>query len=347
MSSSYYLFSNKPIEEARNINTIFLGRVTIPSEKIKRFALLGLPSETELLVYEAIPSEVNYGTALENGYYRSDCNMQIAELLQDNVHIYGSSSACINGVLSEIVRVRKSTNTILFKGDNGWSSLKSLFETLSSSAIKYVVLRKFETLPDRCLENDHDIDILCESKSLVLLATGAEKRSIGISGYSLLIGGIKTDFDIRYLGDDYLDSSWQKDILDNRITHNKCVYVMDETNLLFSLLYHNLTQKKEISDYYVKQIKELSRRILGIDAKCDRHELCELLSSYMKVKSYQVRKPHDVGVVQNKANIRTIKKLLRPCSAKTIIIRNSYIRTPYSIRRFLPRVVKKKMNKYE
>ncbi|MBR5419119.1 hypothetical protein IK110_02630 [Candidatus Saccharibacteria bacterium] len=283
----------------------------------------------ELSVYEIEPKETTTCARVIGGKYYSDCNKDIIDLLASNKNLFGFPSLRMNSLFKSIVKISSSNISIL--GENGWNSLKELFETLNKSS-SYVVLRKHEKLPEGFVEDDHDLDILCDDLDEIVFLTGAQKRNIGISSYQILVDGKMIDFDIRFAGDNYIDSRWAKAILATRIINDKKIAVMNDENQLFSILYHCLTQKNSISKHYVEQIHSISDRIFGADYKITQPKLLELLAAYMKTNAYLLVKPSDSSVVQNKQNIKTLKKMLKKTSRKTELIRKLYIKTPHKIK---------------
>ncbi len=171
------------------------------------------------------------------------------------------------------------------------------------------------------------------------MVTGAKKRNAGISGYYLVIGGERIDFDIRFIGDKYIDPSWAKDCLDKKHLVNG-VYVLDDINQLFTTLYHCLLQKKKVSDYYNERIRKLYWTVFGSREEKSEEELCENLARYMSAKKYVYEKPLDAAIIKNNGNIRLIKRYTLLNINRKKRMRDVYIRTPFVLRKLLPRKVK-------
>lgn len=286
----------------------------------------------DITLLEITPKDDILFSDIINGHYYSDCNPEISKLLSTSKNLFGFSSEHLNQISKEIVKIDKNGNLSLL-GENGWPDLKTLFRTLKKLGTHYVVLRKYETLPDSFLDGDHDIDLLCGNLAEMLLITGATKRSVGISGYQLVIDSEKTDFDIRFVGDNYYDSSWANNILSSRQFNVNGISVMTKENQLFSILYHCLTQKKSISNYYSKEISRLINLIFNKNLPTSTNALLDLLASFMKSHAYTCPKPRDASVIQNKANIKIIKRKL---GKQNELLRNIYIKTPSKIRNKLP-----------
>lgn len=342
--NTFYIFSgennkkfNKKIVVKQIIEIILNPKLT------QRLSYFDIPNLPHIYLYildvDIVPESES---AIENGRYIEDSNSAIHELLEADDSLYGSSSYKINKILNAIIKVDEA-NTARFLGQGNLKSLNKLYKILKEAQVSYVVLRKYDLLESENINTDNDIDILCDSKDEMILATGAEKRNIGISAYRLTINNTKIDFDIRYKGDNYIDPQWSKDILDNRISKN-AVSIIDNTNELFTIIYHCLTQKKNISPYYRQKIKIMSERLFGKSFPIDEKELCRLLSIFMKTKGYSYFKPKDSSVMQNRKNIRRIKKYTKKTNWKKEIIRNVYIKVPHSLD-ITPKKIKEKIIK--
>jgi len=335
-ANNYYIFSEtKTNRLGKNLKIIKISTVQLTDSLRSRLSYLKLPKSDKLFIYEIEVENDEISPNFENDIYYDDSSIAIHKLLCDKDAFYGSSSRRINRILGSIIEYRDDDNNISIKGDGGWKSLKDLFDILRSSNVKYLVLRKFETLPMSFLEGDHDIDILCESINEIVLTTGATKRNEGISAFCLYISGIKTDFDIRYIGDNYLDSQWARNALNNRKCNNG-VFIMDDENQLFTIIYHCLTQKNNISDYYSDKIATISMRLFGNKLPNADTELCLYLARYMTSNAYGYIKPKDISVIQNKNNIQIIKKEMK----KLCLSPNSHAlknRLLTKVRRLFPR----------
>lgn len=195
-------------------------------------------------------------------------------------------------------------------GTNGWKNLEEYFAALKNAQIEYLVLRKYEELPIGFIENDKDLDVLCFNHDEFVAFSCAKKRSIGISGYKILVDNEWIALDVRFVGDCYFDVCWARDMLVKRTLYKNLVYIMDTENYLFSVLYHTLTQKKYISDYYYKFILEQKKELGYSDSggKLD-YNLINDLKEYMYNNRYEYVKPLDNSVVQNQKNIIALQTI--------------------------------------
>tara|TARA_B110000003_G_scaffold2302_2_gene2420 strand:- start:1106 stop:2269 length:1164 start_codon:yes stop_codon:yes gene_type:complete len=222
-------------------------------------------------------------------------------------------------------------------GANGWSSFDELFNILNLTT-NYIVLRNFDNLEEQLTSNHPDVDILTSNKSLtknVLNAVETKRKSYRVQ-HSVLIENKEINFDLRYVGDNYYDKSWEIDLLQNKIKHAKGFYIPDNLNLFYSLIYHSLIHKKHISEDYLKEFLNLSDR-LNLDIKaCDLNDICllDILISYMHKHKYDIVEPHDISVFFNEILIN--KSVFIPVSKK----RNQY-KTYLSLRSSLKKIAVK------
>lgn len=183
-----------------------------------------------------------------------------------------------------------------------WKSLKSLFESLNQSGIKYIVLRnQEELLEDDFLFNHSDIDFLCEDRDKFiefLKSFPREKKNDKIH-HAINIDGQIVPIDLRYVGDGYYDAEWEKKMLESRQMFNNLCYVMSLENYYYSLLYHALIQKRKISSDYVARLENM-RKNLKLNNDSDN---LDTLEKYMKEKGYFYTYPKDVLTLFNIENV--------------------------------------------
>jgi len=211
--------------------------------------------------------------------------------------------------LNNILDVYKDTYIKLernISGFNGWKSIEELFYILNAS-IKYVVLRNYEMLPYQYVIGPHsDIDILTENYvnfQYIANAKPVFKNSYRVQNI-IIINNKKVQFDIRYIGDNYYDSKWERNILDKRIIHNQCFYVPNDQNMFYSLLYHALIHKPIISSDYKEKLTDIyntlnHNNVYDFDAN-NIEKLSEQLRDFMNKNAYVMREPFDASVYFNK-----------------------------------------------
>ena len=179
-------------------------------------------------------------------------------------------------------------------GERCWSSLEQVFYVLNST-IPYVVLRNFDKLPEIYEIGIHsDIDILCDNRDNIskILNALPEKKSKKRSRYMVKINDNIVYMDFRYIGDNYYDEKWEKEILKSRVK-NKCFYIPSHDNYCYSLLYHVLVQKNFIAEDYMDSFKKLFKTD-------DINILKEKLAKFIKENNYEYLDPIDFSVYFNK-----------------------------------------------
>ena len=160
----------------------------------------------------------------------------------------------------EALLVLESFNLTQFLKRPVFKDLKELFDILNSAKnLKYVIQRSFHEIEYGAsyFVKNKDIDILVNDYYYFKALTGA--RSINRknmrecdNGYhvqsKININGLEIPFDIRYIGDNYVDSNWEKDMLNRRVEYkfknDIVIYNPNNIDELYSLIYNILIQKK-------------------------------------------------------------------------------------------------------
>ncbi|AIC96096.1 hypothetical protein [Shouchella lehensis] len=181
-------------------------------------------------------------------------------------------------------------------GTDGWKDIEEFFYVLNST-INYVVLRNFECLPKEYHMDEHgDIDLLTDNYIDMCFITNAKKvfKQKNRVHQKVIINNEAVLFDFRFVGDDYYDQKWQEEILRGR----KLVrgfYTPDEDDYIYSLIYHALIHKKNLSKDYKDRIEILMHN----NAKKNTSSLLEILKGYMHIKNYKFVEPIDISVFYN------------------------------------------------
>jgi hypothetical protein len=170
-----------------------------------------------------------------------------------------------------------------------WDSFQQLFSFLNQTT-QYVVLRNFEGMPHRYYEEGHgDIDILVDANPSRVAQLMNAKRVFSKKyrvHHKVNINGETIRFDIRYVGDNYYDPNWSRKILEKRIPFNT-VYVPDEENFNYALLYHAIIHKADVPMDYKEKLENL-----GFDSA----HFFEALQKFMDKKGYRFTPPNDLSV---------------------------------------------------
>ncbi|HBG27228.1 MAG: hypothetical protein A2Y10_12430 [Planctomycetes bacterium GWF2_41_51] len=177
-------------------------------------------------------------------------------------------------------------------GGSGWKSLEEMFYVLNNT-MTYVVLRNYENMINELVHYEHpDIDLLVldrDRTAQILNARRVPAEEYRVQ-YKVTISGKEIPCDLRFLGDDYYDKTWQHDILLNRRLDGQGFYVPSETDHYYSLLYHAIIHKKIFLDEYRVKLADMASK-LGLESP----ERC-MLDEYMKNQMYQYVRPKDMSV---------------------------------------------------
>ncbi len=186
-----------------------------------------------------------------------------------------------------------------------------LFDMLNSDDnLEYVVQRSFHELEHSPPFFKDDVDILVNDYYYFKSITGARslnKRKMreNDNGYhvrsTIQVGGTEVPFDIRFVGDDYVDSVWERDMLDRRILHKVNdeveIYTPNKEDEMYSLLYHILVQKpKPKSSKHIPRLnflrQELNQEKLRFGRRFTQFAW-DVLKTYMNENEYLFKKPVD------------------------------------------------------
>jgi len=207
---------------------------------------------------------------------------------------------------AELVRIKKD-----LEGASKWDNLAQLFYVLNNS-INYVVLRNYEKLPNDFDPSIHgDIDLLVEDLGKILWSTNAFKmfpeKKTSVAYYVPFCSG-NIQFDFRYLGDNYLDKKWERDILRSARRYTPPRYsdsfvIMSPVNQYFTLLYHAYVQKWKIASDYPNKLRQFAEKI-GATYKDDPKYSMLQLYDFMNEQNYHVSIPSEKEGTLNWQNIK-------------------------------------------
>ena len=177
-----------------------------------------------------------------------------------------------------------------------FNSLRDVFYELNQhSKLKWVVMRNFEDMPDNITIDGHlDVDLLVNDYYLIktiLDGTSATNNRYEDGKNRILnyvtINNKKVLFDFRSIGDNYYDKKLQQDMLDTRIKHPNDFYIPNNEIHLYSLIYHAIIHKPQISPTYVKIFKQYGLN----ESEINKKDLKIKLDTFMKNNGYTFCKP--------------------------------------------------------
>jgi hypothetical protein len=150
-----------------------------------------------------------------------------------------------------------------------------------------------------------------------------EQNNSGHIQSCISVAGHEVVFDVRYVGDGYIDPTWQSHML----KHRKRAYlntpqggvsfhVPSDEDYYFTLLYHVLVQKSgivaKIAEKHSKYIAPLAAAVAGVqlhsqsDLQAKAKPVWAELESFMDLHAYQFTKPTDPNVGFNTGNRRVV-----------------------------------------
>ena len=262
------------------------------------------------------------------GGHRVHATNDLRETYHDLTLLFGmDAQAYFRGDINHIEMRRIDRDLV---GSDGWNSIEEIFYILNNT-INYVVLRNFESLPHNYTMKSHDdIDLLVDNYKEIIHIANATKvfRTRYRVHHQVKIKKEYIRFDFRYVGDNYYDEPWEKEILERRRIHPEGFYIPSTEDYFFSLLYHGLVHKRMLGYDYRKRLVSLAFDIdmTGVDLELfDRSKTVKrLLNDYLERRGYSFTEPTDLSVYYNeeivgrkrmsfqRRTIMDIKKLLRP-----------------------------------
>ena len=188
-----------------------------------------------------------------------------------------------------------------------YNNFSEVVNLLQINRINYVIMRNYSNLlSDELYISGHpDIDILCENSVYLAKTIHAKQyKKEDITHYYIFIKNREVSLDLRHVGDGYYPTNWQLNILQSKELHPGGFYVMNSLNYLYSLTYHAVVQKRNISKEYIDFLLKLSKGLgLKIDNSNQIKSLVANLEEYMIDNNYNYTYTKDKTVVLNKKYI--------------------------------------------
>lgn len=187
-------------------------------------------------------------------------------------------------------------------GYNGWSSVSNLFYVLNNT-MEYIVLRNWESLPNDLLHDTHkDVDMLVSNLTdakYILNATKVFPEPHRVH-YHVTIENEIVPFDLRYIGDDYYDINFEKDMMRTRILNPGGFYTPNIHFHFYSLLYHAYLHKNGVKDKYKIRLSELSDELTPSYFD-DENNIAGIIGKFLKINDYKLVQPEPSVVYNIKA----------------------------------------------
>ncbi|WP_139315844.1 hypothetical protein, partial [Cellulosimicrobium sp. CUA-896] len=245
------------------------------------------------------------------GGYTVHSSNNLREFFRDTTLLLGPDR--LDEVLARDPHVSPARETLEadLVGDAGWTDLDELAALLRRAG-EYVVLRNFEGLPG-VLADDPEIDVLARDQTDFAALLGARPLDHDGTGarFGTTVGGAPVAFDVRWVGDGYLDVRWQDDLLRRRTWTPEGLAVPRADDHLFSLLYHAKVQKPAVKPAYVPRLGALARDLdlpaaLADDITTD-DVAARVLDGFLSGHGYTVPRTADRGVHRNDAFVAALR----------------------------------------
>lgn len=190
---------------------------------------------------------------------------------------------------------------------HSYNNILEVIEQLEASETRYLILRNYDNLlNDALYMNGHgDIDILCENSLKLAKSLNATPdpnhikngKHDGVHFY-IFIAGERVSLDLRFVGDGYYCSKWQKDMLQRRVLFHS-FYVMNKEDYFYSLIYHAIFQKEMLTEEYKNRLLSMAHD-LDIKLHDDKIKTFVMeLEQYMIKHNYIYIYPKDYYVSLN------------------------------------------------
>jgi hypothetical protein len=191
------------------------------------------------------------------------------------------------------------------EGADGWSSWNQVFEVLNFTN-NYVSL-DYENL----LVNNHNEGIAILTDNYQSVASTLAVTQLSKDGYkgTIQVENRQVPIDIRFIGDKYFDTSWQKDMLMYKVFKNGA-FVLRSDMYFFSLLFYCKVHHNEIKPIQIKALNNIAQRLgfTWYDNKLlfNDEAIAEILNGYFKTYNYYYEEPMDKMSFKNKQIIRSL-----------------------------------------
>ncbi|MCK8043306.1 hypothetical protein MSG37_00265 [Shewanella sp. 1CM18E] len=243
-----------------------------------------------------------------------DCKVKYREWTGNGHKIHATNSveetshnlALVFGVTYEeyYAKLPKTFKEESFKrdliGTNGWDNFPQLFNVLNNT-LEYCVLRNFEGFFDNMTSEDHlDIDIMArnyEEAQLILNGRELYPFSKRVAN-EVIVSGERVNFDIRTIGDGYMDSEFSEKLISSRYLFENIYFRPENKIYFYSLLYHALVHKERIAADYENRFEVMANN-LAISGIKEQNDKLSLLKSYMGENCFEFVEPNDLSVFYN------------------------------------------------
>lgn len=218
----------------------------------------------------------------------------------------------LNGEKPLISRISKD-----LEGANGWSSWRDVFEILNLTN-NYLVLKEYEE--SFFVNREDDFSLLTDNYQRVASALGISQSSPDSYRGVIKVKDKETPINIRFVGDKYLNSAWQKDMLNHKFKKQD-TYVLRHDFCFFYLLFSCAFEESRITDECILKLDSIASKKYFTwyhsDMLLDKSSIGSVLKGYFQANGYYYEKPIDKSIFRNKDVVRVL-----PC-LNSIVLRES------------------------
>lgn len=225
-----------------------------------------------------------------NGGHKIHCSNTVEEFNHDITLLLGINAEDfqkqIKSISPNIERLHKD-----IVGCHGWNSIDDLLYVLNST-VTYAIMRGGERLLSNVTDSEHeDIDVLLTKRqSAIYIINGVLYCCPERPHILVTIDDNEYIFDLWEYDHGVYDPCWERQMLANRVKRDG-YYVLSEQDDFYSLLYHCIVTKNNISEDYRDKLCNY----------CDSHSIKEkdwskVLVNYLSSQSYVIPMVNDAGV---------------------------------------------------
>lgn len=191
-------------------------------------------------------------------------------------------------------------------GTTGWPSPDELFRVLNHT-VTYVLIRHDEKPSDvRLIEGQKDIDLMTDDPQALHTIVNARPllRTAPYGGkFRVSIDRRHVEFGIRFVGDQYYDARWTRELLASRVLDSRGFYRLTDQDRFETLAYHSLVHKPSLGSEALERLSSMAAklRINGWSrtALKDPQKVKILLDQLLHERGYSYVQPLDTAVFYN------------------------------------------------
>lgn len=181
-------------------------------------------------------------------------------------------------------------------GALGWESLEQMFYVLNNTT-SYLVLRG-TLAPSNPPEFIDDTDILTRDyENLWKILNGEPAFSPYRPKAKLIIKGNLYYLDIWDSRKNYYDSMWMTEMFYSSVLSKEGIFVLNEENDFYCLLYHCLTNKGNIADKHLPKLQAYKKQL-----KIQEDDWSKILVDWLGKKHYDIVEHSDPSIPFNISN---------------------------------------------